>query len=70
MPGGRKVSKPKYPVELLQISRLGCMKKSTRVDARGLGTVEHIEVWVPEPEKAGFLESSGTLAPSPKNESN
>lgn len=63
------MSKPKYPVELLQISRLGCMKKSTRVDARGLGPVEHIEVWVPELERAGFSESSGTPGHSPKDES-
>jgi hypothetical protein len=41
----------KRKTETVKISRLGCMRKSTvEVDMTG-STVEHIEVWMDEPEK-------------------
>lgn len=45
------MSDSKRKTEIAKISRLGCMKKSTvEIDMTG-STVEHIEVWMDEPEK-------------------
>ena len=41
------MSKPKVTTDTVQVSRLGCMRKSTVVTTDDNKTVEHVEVWVP-----------------------
>lgn len=38
----------KVQQETVKVSKLGCMRRSTIVTEERLGSVEHIEVWVPE----------------------
>lgn len=43
------MKRPRVTTDTVQVSRLGCMRRSTLIEQREDRTVEHVELWV-EPQ--------------------
>ena len=56
----------KVQKETVKVSRLGCIRRSTIVTDEHLGSVEHVEVWVPEEDSDASGKEPGDRDRQPK----